>query len=41
MSDNKENDESFEQEAENKKEVFVKYPENRKETVEPLSLIHI
>ena len=37
MSDNKENDESFEQEAENKKEVFVKYPENRKETVEPES----
>ena len=38
MSDNKENDESFEQEAENKKEIFVKYPENKKETAEPESV---
>ena len=37
MTENENNDKSFEQEAENKKEIFVKYPENKKETVEPES----
>ena len=38
MSENEKDDKSFEQEAENKKEIFVKYPENKKETAEPESV---